>query len=53
MTQNPHDDERDGQRPADPVERREPDLDPGLAPDPDHAVTSPAHREEEDLHDDQ
>lgn len=28
-----------GVDPAEPVERQEPDLDPGLAPDPEHEIT--------------
>jgi hypothetical protein len=36
MTQIPED--HDDARPSDPVERQEPDLDPGLAPDPVHEV---------------
>lgn len=30
---------RDDVEPTDPIERHEPDLDPGLAPDPQHEVT--------------
>ena len=35
MTSTPDDPSID---PSDPVERQEPDLDPGLAPDPEHEV---------------
>lgn len=31
-------DPRDGELASDPIERQEPDLDPGLAPDPQHEV---------------
>ena len=38
MTSTP-DEFRDDVEPSDPVERKQPDLDPGLAPDADHEVT--------------
>ncbi|MRJ75254.1 hypothetical protein GEV29_01760 [Aeromicrobium sp. SMF47] len=37
MTTTPQD-PRDDVEPSDPIERHEPDLDPGLAPDPQHEV---------------
>jgi len=37
MTQTPEPRHEDA-RPTDPIERQEPDLDPGLAPDPEHEV---------------
>jgi hypothetical protein len=37
MTQTPEP-PREDVEPSDPIERRPPDLDPGLAPDPEHEV---------------